>query len=118
MPYSPGWISYSNKQTLLNLQAIQNGGLGLSTIIAGMIVDNHGYIWLEIFFCGWLTLALCCTIVIWVLDYTGNKYCNMGIAERDAYDAKKELEAKEAARRLAHQTNAMRPRTASELRHR
>ena len=42
----------------------------------------------------------------------------MGIAERDAYDAKKELEAKEAARRLAHQTNAMRPRTASKLRHR
>ena len=87
-------------------------------MIAGLIVDEHGYIWLELFFCGWLTVGLCCTIVIWVLDFTGNGYCNMGIAERDAYDAKKKFEAEEAARRLAQQTNVFRPKSASELRNR
>ena len=90
-------------------------------MIAGLIVDQHGYIWLEIFFMGWLTLALCCTIIIWVTDFTGNGYCNMGIAERDAYDANKKIEAEDAARRLEHEAKLdpkFRPKTASELRNR
>ena len=85
-------------------------------MIAGLIVDHRGYIWLEIFFLGWLTLALCCTIIIWVADFTGNGYCNMNIKKRDAYDARKKIEAEEAARRLAREANVFRPKTASELR--
>jgi hypothetical protein len=87
-------------------------------MIAGLIVDSHGYIWLEIFFIGWLTLGLSCTLIIWVVDFTGNGYCNMGISQREAFDAKKQFEAEDAARRLAQETNVHRPKTASELRNR
>ena len=87
-------------------------------MLAGLIVDNHGYIFLEIFFVSWLTLALCCTIIIWVKDFTGNGYCNMAIHERDAYDAAKKAEAENAARILARRSNVFRPRSASDLRNR
>ena len=100
------------------MQAIQNAGLGLSTMLAGLIVDDHGYIWLEIFFLSWLTLALCCTMILWVKDFTGNGYCNMGITERNAYDAAKKAEAENMARMLAQQAHVFKPKSASELRNR
>lgn len=35
-------------------QSVQNLGLALISMIAGMIVDNGGYFMLEIFFIAWL----------------------------------------------------------------
>ena len=46
------------------MQAIQNLGLALITMLAGLIVDQHGYIWLELFFIFWLVVALIATINI------------------------------------------------------
>ena len=40
------------------MQAIQNLGLAVVPIIAGYIVDNNGYLMLEVFFLAMLCIAL------------------------------------------------------------
>eukprot|EP00093_Oithona_nana_P014307 14307.XXX_1090838_1092743_1 [CDS] Oithona nana genome sequencing. len=98
------------------MQAIQNAGLALITMVAGLIVDNHGYIWLELFFIFWLVVALVATIAIWIIDISGDGYLNMGIQQREDFDkAKKEAEEEEA-RRKAELANPIRPKTARAIR--
>ena len=98
------------------MQAIQNCGLALITMVAGLIVDNHGYIWLELFFIFWLVVALAATIAIWLIDISGDGYLNMGVGQRDDFDkAKKEAEEEEA-RRKAELANPIRPKTARAIR--
>ena len=98
------------------MQAIQNCGLALITMVAGLIVDNHGYIWLELFFIFWLVVALVATIAIWLIDISGDGYLNMGVGQRDDFDkAKKEAEEEEA-RRKAELANPIRPKTARDIR--
>ena len=48
------------------MQAIQNLGMALITMMSGWVVDKMGYLWLEYFFIFWLAIALMCTLVIWV----------------------------------------------------
>jgi hypothetical protein len=50
------------------MQAIQNFGLALVSLLVGLIVDNHGYLWLEVFFIFWLTLATVATLALWIVD--------------------------------------------------
>ena len=38
------------------MQAVQNLGMAIVTMLAGRIVDDQGYLVLEVFFLGWL----CC----------------------------------------------------------
>lgn len=38
----------------LRAQAVQNLGLAVVAIVAGIIVDKRGYLMLEMFFLGWL----------------------------------------------------------------
>ena len=49
-------------------QAIQNLGLGVVTLVAGDIVDRHGYLWLELFFMAWLVVGMICIVAIYALD--------------------------------------------------
>ena len=53
------------------MQAIQNLGLALITMLAGQIVDSFGYLWLELFFIFWLIVALLGTTAIWIIDMVG-----------------------------------------------
>ncbi len=101
------------------MQAIQNLGLALITMASGSIVDSHGYIWLEIFFIFWLAVGLVCTLAMWVIDYRGSGYLNMGVSARDNFEAaEKEREAREAEARRAREEyhEALRPRTDREVR--
>ena len=107
IPLSPGFM-----------QAIQNLGLALCTMLAGIIVDSFGYIWLILFFIFWLVVALICTIVIWIIDIYGDGYLNMGIQARDQFDEAKRQAEEEEARRLAILANPIRPRTAQQVRNR
>ena len=38
----------------LRMQAVQNLGMAVVTMLAGRIVDDQGYLVLEVFFLGWL----------------------------------------------------------------
>ena len=71
------------------MQAIQNLGLALCNMLTGLIVDQEGYIWLELFFVFWLAIALVCTIVVWLIDISGDGYLNMGIQQvRQSFSSK------------------------------
>jgi len=43
-------------QIFSRMQAVQNLGMAIVTMLAGRIVDDQGYLVLEVFFLGWL----CC----------------------------------------------------------
>ncbi|XP_063236220.1 major facilitator superfamily domain-containing protein 1-like [Bacillus rossius redtenbacheri] len=67
-------------------QALQNLGLAVITLIAGYIVDTSGYLFLELFFLGWLCLSLIIVIVIWILDANSTGILNMSASERDEFE--------------------------------
>ncbi len=98
------------------MQAIQNAGLALITMLAGLIVDHHGYIWLELFFIFWLVVGLICTIIIWLIDISQTGYLNMSVDQREAYDKAEKEKEREAARLKAEAANPIRPRTTTEIR--
>ena len=98
------------------MQAIQNLGLALITMLSGVVVDKLGYLWLETFFIFWLIVALICTVVIWLIDINGNGYLNMGVDQRDAYDRAEREREEEARRQQELLRERMRPRTGMDLR--
>ncbi|CAK9830720.1 Major facilitator superfamily domain-containing protein 1 [Anthophora retusa] len=68
-------------------QAVQNLGLAIVSILAGIIVDRGGYFMLEMFFLGWLWISLITAILIWVSDVaTTGGYLNMTPSQREQYE--------------------------------
>ncbi|XP_034173235.1 lysosomal dipeptide transporter MFSD1 isoform X2 [Osmia lignaria lignaria] len=67
-------------------QAVQNLGLAVVSILAGIIVDRGGYFILEMFFLTWLWISLITSIAIWVSDIaTSGGYLNMTPGQREKY---------------------------------
>lgn len=73
------------------MQAIQNLGLAVISLLAGYIVDRYGYLWLEIFFIGWLILAAVSTIFIFLADLWKDGYLNMSAKQRAQFDKSKAI---------------------------
>ncbi|XP_066582726.1 lysosomal dipeptide transporter MFSD1-like isoform X2 [Prorops nasuta] len=67
-------------------QAVQNLGLAVVSILAGIIVDKGGYFMLEMFFLGWLWISLLTAIAIWLSDIATGGYLNMTPKQREKYD--------------------------------
>nr|XP_050864060.1 major facilitator superfamily domain-containing protein 1-like isoform X1 [Vespula vulgaris] len=68
-------------------QSVQNLGLAVVSILAGLIVDRGGYMMLEIFFLGWLWISLITAAAIWVSDMaTSGGYLNMTPGQREKYE--------------------------------
>jgi len=67
-------------------QALQNLGMALATLFAGMVVDAGGYFMLEIFFLGWLYLALLACCSMWIYDLKSKGILNMSVTQRDEYE--------------------------------
>ncbi|EDV95921.1 major facilitator superfamily domain-containing protein 1 [Drosophila grimshawi] len=65
-------------------QSVQNLGLAVITNIAGIIVDhsNHDHTWVQLFFIGWLTIAMISTCVIYAYDKKHRGNLNMTPAQR------------------------------------
>lgn len=94
--------AFGKKMTALNtcfnsivsgfMQAIQNFGLATITMLAGLIVDKAGFMWMEIFFLFCLSIALVATVILWCLDKSHNGYINMTVAQREAWDSRSCLE--------------------------
>lgn len=70
-------------------QAFQNFGLALATMLAGIVVDYGGYLMLEMFFLGWLFVALITCLCMWFYDISTTGILNMTIAQRVAYESEK-----------------------------
>ncbi|XP_037718950.1 major facilitator superfamily domain-containing protein 1 [Drosophila subpulchrella] len=65
-------------------QSIQNLGLAVITILAGIISDKSKgeHMWLQLFFMGWLTLALIATGVMWAYNNKHRGNLNMTPRQR------------------------------------
>ena len=74
------------------MQSVQNLGLAVVPIVAGIVVDSGGYMLTEVMFCALLCLALLCGIALYVYDATHGGRLNMSAWAR-AKEAKKEVEA-------------------------
>ncbi|CAB4033514.1 major facilitator superfamily domain-containing 1-like [Paramuricea clavata] len=71
------------------MQSIQNLGLALINMAAGAIVDAKGYLFLEMFFCAWLCLALMCSILLYLADAAKGGKLNMSTKQRNEMQAPK-----------------------------
>ncbi|CAH0392633.1 unnamed protein product [Bemisia tabaci] len=67
-------------------QSVQNLGLALIAMLAGLIVDMGGYLMLECFFLFCLGLALMMIIFIWIHDYMTSGILNMTVKQREIYE--------------------------------
>ncbi|KAL0274102.1 UNVERIFIED_CONTAM: hypothetical protein PYX00_006612 [Menopon gallinae] len=70
-------------------QSVQNLGLAVITMMTGSIVDNGGYLLLEVFFLAWLCVSLITIIIIWIYDSLKSGVLNMSVKEREIYEANK-----------------------------
>ncbi|CAG2174736.1 unnamed protein product [Oppiella nova] len=70
-------------------QALQNLGLGIIPLAVGPIIENKGYICLEILFLALLCVTIICIMILFVLDENRGGYLNMTPSERVAFDEKK-----------------------------
>ncbi|XP_047495102.1 major facilitator superfamily domain-containing protein 1-like isoform X1 [Penaeus chinensis] len=68
------------------MQSIQNLGLALISMLAGLIVDMKGYLVLEMFYMIWLCVALAATVVIYVVDSERGGYLMKSPAQRVAVE--------------------------------
>uniref|UniRef100_A0A673WZS0 Lysosomal dipeptide transporter MFSD1 n=1 Tax=Salmo trutta TaxID=8032 RepID=A0A673WZS0_SALTR len=55
------------------MQSIQNLGLALISMAAGSILDNKGYLFLEVFFSACVCLALIAAVMLYFVDYLRGK---------------------------------------------
>ncbi|KAM7412994.1 hypothetical protein PAMA_020399 [Pampus argenteus] len=51
------------------MQSIQNLGLALIAMAAGAILDTRGYLFLEVFFCACICIALMAVVMLYFVDY-------------------------------------------------
>jgi len=72
------------------MQALQNLGTALITMGAGVIVDQHGYMWLELFFSGWLCVSCISSVSIFIVDSYTTKYLNLTPIQRNIRDMDRE----------------------------
>ncbi|KAH8302010.1 hypothetical protein KR044_001800 [Drosophila immigrans] len=68
-------------------QSVQNLGLAVITILAGIIADHskEDHTWVQLFFISWLTVALIATCVIWGYDKKHRGNLNMTPAQRATF---------------------------------
>ncbi|XP_025080168.1 major facilitator superfamily domain-containing protein 1-like isoform X2 [Pomacea canaliculata] len=67
------------------MQAIQNLGLAVIALVAGIIVDSKGYLILEVFFMAWLCLALIAAVLLYLTDVAKGGKLNMSAKERHSH---------------------------------
>ncbi|KAM3874916.1 lysosomal dipeptide transporter MFSD1 isoform 2-T2 [Diretmus argenteus] len=64
------------------MQSIQNLGLALIAMAAGSILDNKGYLFLEVFFSACLCIALIAVVMLYFVDYLRGGDLNLSAAAR------------------------------------
>ncbi|EDV21302.1 uncharacterized protein TRIADDRAFT_30594 [Trichoplax adhaerens] len=65
------------------MQAIQNLGLAVVAIVAGDIVDSKGYLFLEVFFGGCLSIALIAAVALYLVDAARGGTLNYSAKKRN-----------------------------------
>eukprot|EP00042_Codosiga_hollandica_P049859 m.586226 g.586226 ORF g.586226 m.586226 type:complete len:517 (-) comp57975_c0_seq9:2945-4495(-) len=100
------------------MQAVQNLGLAVIAMVAGTIVDTKGYLWLEVFFLAWLSVAIMCCMLLFVTDHVKEGGLNFSTARRQLKKAQEALEAPVEVTVESSEAPRLRARTPFELRNR
>ncbi|KAH9512799.1 Major facilitator super domain-containing protein 1 [Bulinus truncatus] len=74
------------------MQAIQNLGLAVISLTAGIIVDKSGYLILEVFFMAWLCVALIAGVLLYLFDANKGGKLNLSAKARAVEKLKLEEE--------------------------
>ncbi|XP_076838241.1 lysosomal dipeptide transporter MFSD1 isoform X2 [Brachyhypopomus gauderio] len=64
------------------MQSIQNLGLALVSMAAGSILDSRGYLFLEVFFCAFICLALIAVVMLYFVDFLRRGELNISALSR------------------------------------
>ncbi|XP_061638264.1 major facilitator superfamily domain-containing protein 1 isoform X2 [Phyllopteryx taeniolatus] len=64
------------------MQSIQNLGLALIAMAAGAILDTKGYLFLEVFFCSSICIALMAVVMLYLVDFLRGGDLNRSAAAR------------------------------------
>ncbi|XP_028650281.1 major facilitator superfamily domain-containing protein 1 isoform X1 [Erpetoichthys calabaricus] len=103
------------------MQSIQNLGLAVISIAAGSILDNRGYLFLEVFFTSCVCLALIAVVMLYFVDLLRGGELNLSAKQRlkrqkisEAEDEKRQRLLQQRAEELAR----LRPMSAFGLRNR
>ncbi|XP_074183123.1 lysosomal dipeptide transporter MFSD1 isoform X7 [Rhinolophus sinicus] len=65
------------------MQSIQNLGLAISSIIAGMILDTRGYLFLEVFFIACVSLSLLAVVFLYLVNRAQGGNLNYSARQRE-----------------------------------
>uniref|UniRef100_A0A5F9CP69 Lysosomal dipeptide transporter MFSD1 n=1 Tax=Oryctolagus cuniculus TaxID=9986 RepID=A0A5F9CP69_RABIT len=65
------------------MQSIQNLGLAVISIIAGMILDTRGYLFLEVFFIACVSLSLLSVVLLYLVDRARGGNLNYSARQRE-----------------------------------
>ncbi|RXM31367.1 hypothetical protein EOD39_7090 [Acipenser ruthenus] len=103
------------------MQSIQNLGLALISIAAGYILDNHGYLFLEVFFSACVCLALIAVVMLYFVDLLRGGDLNLSAKKRGQLQQISDTEAEQRERLLQQNREdlaRLRPMSAFGLRNR
>ncbi|XP_041920440.1 major facilitator superfamily domain-containing protein 1 [Alosa sapidissima] len=64
------------------MQSIQNLGLALIAMAAGAILDNRGYLFLEVFFCACICMALIAVVMLYLVNLLRGGDLNLSASAR------------------------------------
>ncbi|XP_060761816.1 major facilitator superfamily domain-containing protein 1 [Neoarius graeffei] len=64
------------------MQSIQNLGLALISLAAGAILDSKGYLFLEVFFCACICLALIAVVMLYFVNFARGGELNLSASAR------------------------------------
>lgn len=73
-------------------QAVQNMGLAVVIIAAGVIVDKYGYLMLEMFFLGCIFISLIAAVFIYIIDSANNGILNMSPNMRESTKSQRRVD--------------------------
>ncbi|XP_013421243.1 major facilitator superfamily domain-containing protein 1 [Lingula anatina] len=77
------------------MQAVQNLGLAVISMVSGMILDSKGYLVLEVFFLIWLCVALIASVLLYLVDAAKGGHINLsGFQRRKIQKANEEADEK------------------------
>jgi len=89
------------------MQAIQNLGLAVVSIVTGVIVDRAGYLMLEVFFLMCLCVTLIAGILLYTIDSGSGGRLNKSAWARRRLEKKEKEEKEEKEQRLAAAKSAL-----------
>ncbi|XP_018117824.1 major facilitator superfamily domain-containing protein 1 [Xenopus laevis] len=99
------------------MQSIQNLGLAIIAIVAGVILDSRGYLFLEVFFSACLCMAIIAVVMLYFVNLLRGGDLNLSAWEREKLQKQAAVEAeKEQMKRRNSDWARIRPMSAFAVR--